>query len=154
VRTATPPPSVNERGIAAVVQEITRRGGQARVEQNGNRREVVVTGDGGEGEVRLVVRARTAGDWQTRASYGEPRAEEENPRTFWVLVHLGPGTTVRSYVVPEWWMLNDISERHDEYLRFREGARSLAPESDHHAIRTERVAEWLDRWDQIPVLPS
>ncbi|MGN6608166.1 MAG: hypothetical protein ACTHMS_14280 [Jatrophihabitans sp.] len=146
--------SVNDRGIAAVVKEVTERGGQARVVQDGNRREVVVTGPGGEGEVRLVVRARTAGDWQTRASYGTPMAEDEHPRAFWVLVHLGPGPAVRSYVVPEWWMLNDISEKHDEYLAFRSGTRPVNPDSDHHSIATNRVEQWLERWDQIPVLPS
>ena len=82
--------TVNERGIAAVIDEVTRRGGHGRVQQEGTKREVIVTGDGDTGAVRLVVRARTAGGWQTRASYGEPRAEEENPATFWVLVHLSP----------------------------------------------------------------
>ena len=143
--------TVNERGIAAVVAEVTRRGGHARVEQDGNRHEVIVTGDGDAGEVRLVVRARTAGTWQTKASYGEPRAEEEHPTTFWVLVHLALGTAL-CYVVPEWWIRNDISEMHDAYLRSRGGTRPVNPDSDHHAIGTDRVAQWLDRWDQLDVL--
>jgi hypothetical protein len=145
--------TVNERGIAAVVEEVTRRGGHARVELEGNKREVVVTGDGDAGEVRLVVRARTAGGWQTKASYGEPRAEEEHPTTFWVLVHLAPGTAF-CYVVPEWWIRNDISEKHDDYLRSRGGTRPVSPDSDHHAIGTERVAQWIDRWDQLHVLKA
>jgi hypothetical protein len=152
--------TVNERGIAAVVEEVTRRGGHARVEQDGNKREVVVTGDsdsdsdgGNPTEVRLVVRARTAGTWQTKASYGEPRAEEEHPTTFWVLVHLASGKAF-CYVVPEWWIRNDISEKHDDYLRSRGGTRPVSPDSDHHAIGTDRVAQWLDRWDQLPVLKT
>jgi hypothetical protein len=155
--------TVNERGIAAVVEEVTRRGGHARVEQDGNKREVVVTGDGdsdsdGKGDsdggaVRLVVRARTAGAWQTKASYGEPRAEEEHPTTFWVLVHLASGRAF-CYVVPEWWIQNDISEKHDDYLRSRGGTRQVNPDSDHHAIGTDRVAQWLDRWDQLPMLKT
>jgi hypothetical protein len=143
--------TVNERAIAAVVEEVTRRGWHARVEQDGNKREVVVTGDGDAGEVRLVVRARTAGTWQTKASYGEPRAEEEHPTTFWVFVHLALGTAL-CYVVPEWWIRNDISEKHDDYLRSRGGTRPGNPDSDHHAIGTDRVAQWLDRWDQLDVL--
>jgi hypothetical protein len=148
-----PPRTVNERGIEAVVEEVTRRGGRAQVEHTGSKREVVVTGEGGDGEVRLLVRARTAGTWQTRASFGEPRAEDEHPTTFWVLVHLSPGAA-QCYVVPDWWMRNDIYETHEEYLRWRSESRSLNPESDHHAIRTERVAQWLDRWDQLHVLQS
>jgi hypothetical protein len=144
----SPPSTVNERGIAAVVNEVTRRGGQARVERDGNRREVIVTCPGRAGELRLLVRARTAGDWQTRASYGQPRAEEEHPTAFWVLVHLGPGI-VQCYVVPEWWMQNDIYVAHEEYLGRHDGTRALNPDSDHHAIPTKRVAEWLDRWDQM-----
>jgi hypothetical protein len=144
---------VNERGIAAVVEEVTRRGGHARVERDGNKREVVVTGDGDAGEVRLVVRARIAGGWQTKASYGEPRAEEEHPTTFWVLVHLALGTAF-CYVVPEWWIRNDISEKHDDYLRSRGGMRPVSPDPDHHAIGTERVAQWIDRWDQLHVLKT
>ena len=144
---------MNELGIAAVVEEVTRRGGHARVEHEGNKREVVVTGDGDEGEVRLVVRARTAGGWQTKASYGVPSAEEENPTTFWVLVHLAQGRAF-CYVVPEWWIRNDISEKHDAYLRSRGGTRPVSPDSDHHAIGTERVAQWIDRWDQLHVLKS
>jgi hypothetical protein len=146
-------PTVNERALAAVVEEVTRRGGHARVEREGNKREVVVTGDGDGGAVRLVVRARTAGTWQTKASYGEPRAEEEHPTTFWVLVHLALGKAL-CYVVPEWWIRNDISAKHDDYLRSRGGTRPVSPDSDHHAIGTERVAQWIDRWDQLDVLKS
>ena len=145
--------TVNERGVAAVVEEVTRRGGHARVERDGNRREVIVTGDGDAGSVRLVVRARTAGGWQTKASFGEPTAEEEHPTTFWVLVHLARGTAF-CYVVPEWWIRNDISEKHDDYLRARGGTRPVSPDSDHHAIGTDRVAQWIDRWDQLHVLKT
>ena len=144
---------MNERGIAAVVEEVTRRGGYTQVERAGNTREVVVSGEGGGGEVRLLVRARTAGAWQTRASYGEPRVQDAYPTRFWVLVHLNRGTA-QCYVVPDWWMRNDIYEKHEEYLRAHGGSRALNPESDHHAIRTERVAQWLDRWDQLHVLRS
>ena len=153
---ASPPAlrlTVNDRGIAAVVEEVTRRGGHARVEHAGNSREVVVTGEGNDGQVRLLVRARAAGDWHTRASYGQPRAEDEHPTAFWVLVHLGPGGA-QCYVVPEWWMRNDIYDHHEEYLRSPGGARALSPDSDHHAIPTARVAQWLGRWDQLPVLRS
>ena len=139
---------MNDRGIAAVVEEVTRRGGRARVEPAGTTREVVVTGEDYDGEVRLLVRARTAGDWHTRASYGEPRAEDEHPGAFWVLVHLSPGTA-QCYVVPDWWMRNDIYDTHADSPRTHGGARALSPDSDHHAIRTERVAQWLGRWDRL-----
>jgi hypothetical protein len=56
--------------------------------------------------------------------------------------------------VPEWWIRNDISEKHDDYLRSRGGMRPVNLDSDHHAIGTERVAQWLDRWDQLRVLET
>ena len=152
-RTPATPLTVNERGLAAVVEEVTRRGGHALVEHAGTKREVVVTGESAEGRLRLLVRTRTAGDWQSRASYGEPRAPQEHSTTFWVLVHLGPGAA-QCYVIPEWWMRNDIYEKHEDYLRSHRGSRPVGHESDHHAIRTERVAQWLGRWDQLPVLRS
>lgn len=150
---AAPPLTVNERGLAAVVDEVTRRGGQAQVQQAERKREVVVTGPAAEGEARLLVRTRTAGDWQARASDGEPRAAEEHPTAFWVLVHLGPGSA-RCYVMPEWWIRNDIYEKHEDYLRLQGRSRAMSGESAPHAIRTERVAQWLGRWDQLPVLPD
>ena len=81
-------------------------GTESRVEHVGNAREVVVNGEGHDGQVRSLVRAR-----------------------------------------------NDICDKHEDYLRSHGGSRALGPDSDHHAIRTERVAQWLGRWDQLGVLP-
>ena len=67
-------------------------------------------------------------------------------------MHPSPGAA-QCYVVPEWWMRNDIYDTHAENLRSHGGSRALSPDSDHHAIRTERVAQWLGRWDQLSVLP-
>jgi len=139
---------VNERGITAVVAEVVRRGGKARVERYGNKKEIIATSDRGAGEVVLVVRARTWGDWQTSIAYGEPRKPEEHPTRFWVLVDLDPDAT-KFYIVPEWWIANDIHEKHQVYLDAHGGSRAVNDESNHHRIETERVSQWAGRWDQL-----
>jgi hypothetical protein len=77
------------------------------VERSGKKKEVIASTARG-GEVVLVVRVRTRGDWQTSITYGEPHAPEEHPTRFWVLVDLYPDVTY-FYIVPEWWMANDAS---------------------------------------------
>ena len=71
-----------------MIAEVERRGGRARVERVGNRKEIVATSDRGAGNVVLVVHARTKGDWQTSIDYGKPCPPEEHPTRFWVLVDL------------------------------------------------------------------
>jgi hypothetical protein len=101
-------------------------------------------------EVVLVVRARTRGDWQTSTTYGELSTPELVPSRFWVMVDLFPDTT-NFYVVPEWWIRNDIYEKHQAYLNEHGGLRAVNDESDHHRIWTERVQQWLGRWEQLRI---
>ena len=54
------------------------------------------------------------------------------------------------YVVPEWWMRNNIHETHQAYLDGTpDGLRRVNPDSHHHRITTERVSQWAGRWDQL-----
>jgi hypothetical protein len=131
---------VNDQAITAVIAEVVRRGGRARVERSGNKKEIIASSGRG-GEVVLVVRARTAGDWQSSIAYGEPRAHEEYPTRFWVLVDLYPEAT-NFYIAPEWRMANDIHEHHQAYLDAHCGSRAVNDDSNHHRIETARVGQW------------
>jgi hypothetical protein len=123
----------------------------ARRRRSGKKKEVIASTARG-GEVVLVVRVRTRGDWQISITYGEPRAPEEHPTRFWVLVDLYPDVT-NFYIVPEWWMANDIHKRHQAYLDAHGGSRAVNDDSNHHGIATTRVSQWAGRWDQLH-LPS
>ena len=145
------PANVNEQAIMAVIAEVGRRGGRARVERLGNKKEIIASGDRGAVEVVRVVHARTREDWQTSTTYGEPRAPEEHPTRFWVLVDLYPEAT-NFYIVPERWMVNNIHENHQAYLDPHGGSRAVNDDSIHHRIEAERVSQWAGRWDQLRVL--
>jgi hypothetical protein len=45
----------------------------------------------------------------------------------------------------------DIDADHQAYLARHGGRRAVNQESDHHAIRLERVALWESRWDLLGV---
>jgi len=98
--------------------------------------------------VLVAVRARTTGTWQTQASLGTPAPGDPPGDAFWLLVDLG-AAPAEFYVVPEWWMLDDIHRVHSHYLAEHGGRRAQTPGSDHHAISTARVSEWRDRWDLL-----
>ena len=149
-----PPPggasAVNERAIAAVVAELARRGAETRVERRGNRKEIIARGPGSNRDVVIMVRARTRGDWQAQASAGRVREPEAESSRFWIMVDLFADAT-NYYVVPEWWIQNDIHDKHQQYLAHHGGTRPLNEKSDTTKIETKRVVEWLDRWDQLSI---
>lgn len=142
--------AVNERAVAAVVDELVRRGAQVRVERRGNKKEIIARDPGSVREVVIMVRSRTRGDWQTQASYGRIREPEAVSSRFWVMVDLYKDAT-NFYVVPEWWIANDIHEKHQEYLAHHGGTRPRNDSSTSTKIETKRVEEWLDRWDQLQI---
>lgn len=98
--------------------------------------------------VLVAVRARTTGTWQTNASLGVPAPADRPGDAFWILVDLGASPN-EFYVVPEWWMLDDIHTHHQRYLASHGGTRAHNPKSDHHAIAKGRVSEWRDRWNLL-----
>jgi hypothetical protein len=71
---------------------------------------------------------------------------------FWVLVDLeqSPGPP-QFYIVPEWWIENDIYTVHQQLLVEHGGHRARTDESTHHAIEHSRIEQWRDRWDLLGV---
>jgi hypothetical protein len=140
--------AVNARAIDAFRSEVSRRGGQAAVRRSGNRNEVIVKAPGLVIEFLVSVRSRTSGDFQTSIAYRKARTAEEFPTRFWVFVDLFPEAT-NFYVVPEWWIQNNILEQHQLYLEAHHGERAVNDESMHHSIDTSRVAPWAGNWKQL-----
>ena len=56
------------------------------------------------------------------------------------------------FIHPQWAVLNDIHVNHQQYLDANGGHRIANDESDHHSIKTDRIAAGGGRWDLLPGL--
>jgi hypothetical protein len=137
-----------------VAAEIHRRGGYA-VTFSGNMKgiDLIASDVNHMRKIDIQVKTKTAGAWQTTILRGEERTDPGDERSFWVLVDLRPAGP-EYYVVPTWWMQNDIHTAHGEYLAKRGGNRAKNNESTHHAIPMGRVKQWKDRWDVLGIFPE
>lgn len=143
---------VGRAGEHLVTGEILRRGGYA-TPFAGNMPHVdVMAADKDQTRtVWIQVKTKRGGRvWQTSTTKGQPRAVEDVTDRFWVLVDLAVEDP-EYYVVPEWWMQNDIYTAHHQYLKQHGGQRAKSPDSTHHAITIARVQEWRDRWDLLEI---
>lgn len=140
---------VNELAKRHLVAELAARGVTAGV---GAGSAVTITRASSE-PVQLIVRAKRGPVWQASTTYGIPRSEPEQPEgRFWVLVDLRPDVPT-FWVVPEWWIQNDIHRDFSAYLARNGGRRKEGGDSTHHAITENRVAQWQDRWDLLQPKP-
>lgn len=139
---------VARRGIELVREEISRRGATPRPSSNSRDRNRLVVRRSDGSQLNAYVKTRTSGDWQTDQRRGRTREADPEETDFWILVDLSVDSA-DFYVVPEWWMENDIYEAHQEYLARHGGRRAVNPAATHHAIRTPRVARWRSRWDLL-----
>lgn len=79
----------------------------------------------------------------------EPPADETN---YWVFIDLGDlRASPRHWVVPDWWIRDDIYKAHMAYLERHGGKRPRNPDSTHHSIAESRLKEWEERWDILGI---
>jgi len=79
----------------------------------------------------------------------DPPANETN---FWVLVDLGDvNVSPRYWVVPDWWMRDNIYRSHEAWIASRGGTRPRNPDSTHHSIDETRLRQWGARWDILDI---
>lgn len=136
------PHQVGRAGERFVTGEILRRGGHAPT-FTGNMPAIdVLAAD--KQQVRTIwiqVKTKRGGrTWQTSITRGRVREPEGNPVRFWILVDLAH-TDPAYYVMPEWWIENNIREAHSQYLDRHGGQGAMTQDSTHHAIPLERVAK-------------
>jgi len=145
---------VGSAGEHFVAAEIHRRGGYA-VTFSGNMHDIdLLASDAGHDRViSIQVKTKTAGTWQTTTKRAVKGVAPELETKFWVLVDLGKEYP-EFYVVPKWWMENDIHEAHSNYLAKSGGHRVKNDASTHHAIPVAPIAAWKDRWDVLGILPA
>lgn len=139
-----------------VAAEIHRRGGYASFSQDTPRIEILATNTEQSRSVTIQVKTMTTHAWQVSIKRGRKREQPTEEDThFWIFVELKqPPAQPEFYVVPEWWIENDIHIAHEEYLAEHGGERPKTQESTHHAIPPWRVAQWRDRWDLLHLFPE
>ena len=104
--------------------------------------------------VYIQVKTKRSGTWQTSIDLG--RKIESKPKdetSFWIFVDLCKyNESPKYWIVPNWWMINNIFEKHQNFLERHGGSRPYAPESKHHAITEKDISEWKDKWDLLGIL--
>ena len=138
---------VGRAGEHFVAAELHRRGAYA-VTFAGNMPgiDVIASNHDQTRTVVIQVKSKTSGTWHSQYTRGRKREPLPDEIRFWVFVDLAedpPGY----YVVPEWWIENDIHREHQAYLARHGGVRPRNPDSTHHGIQRSRVMEWRERWD-------
>jgi hypothetical protein len=107
--------------------------------------------------IQIQVKTKKGGrSWHSSIVDCMAMEEPANPLDlikFWVFVDLGESNGVpRYWIVPDWWMRNDIYRAHQKYLGRHGGRRARNPDSTHHAIEERRLAEWQGTWDILGIL--
>lgn len=137
-----------------VAAEINRRGAYA-VTFAGNmpKIDIVASNVSRTREASIQVKTRRSGTWQTSTDEGRRRQRpRQDEKGFWVFVDLATdkGPPIY-YVVPDWWMRNDIYRAHRAYLKKHGGERAVNPRAKHHSIHLRRIAQWKNRWDVLKI---
>lgn len=134
-----------------VAAELNRRGAYA-VTFAGNmpRIDILASNFDQTRTISIQVKTRRSGTWHASINDGKKRKSSSNETNFWIFVDLEKeNASPAYYIVPEWWIQNDIYETHQAYLAKHHGTRALNPNSKHHGIAIKRVLKWRDRWDLL-----
>ncbi|MFA7407391.1 MAG: hypothetical protein WCY93_06070 [Anaerolineaceae bacterium] len=102
--------------------------------------------------VFLRVKTKRVGSWQSSIMDCQPMMPKSDELNFWVFVNLGNyDEHPKFWVVPDWWIKNNIYLAHQEYLNRHGGTRPVNPDSKHHSIDESRLYEWQNRWDILGI---
>ena len=103
--------------------------------------------------IHIQVKTKRGGrSWHSSIVGSQPMKPQANETNFWVFVDLGDlNASPRYWVVPDWWIRNDIYRTHKAYLDSHGGKRARNPDSTHHAIDERRLEEWQVRWDVLGI---
>jgi len=145
---------VGRAGEHFVVAEMNKRGAYA-VCFAGNMPtiDVMACDQGRSRNIHIQVKTKRGGrTWHASTLWGRPTTEPRDETVFWIFVDLGAeDATPRYWVVPDWWIRNDIHTAHQDYLIRHGGKRARNQESTHHSIDEQRLKKWLGRWDILGV---
>ena len=127
---------------------IEKRGGRnINLHKEGHKKFITFVSMKGK-QIKVTVRTKTYGDWQTSTTYGKASQENALENEYWVFVDLGMDP-FRFYPVPLWWITNNIYEVYETYLKRYGGHRKYNDESTHHKVTLERIRRWEGQWDKM-----
>jgi hypothetical protein len=141
-------------GRRFVAAELDRRGANAvTIEGKMPRIEILASNLDQSRTVRIHVKTRRGRIWHTSIERGRRMAKNPGETSFWMFVDLSRDDQSREYyVVPDWWMTNNIWEVFQAYLTKHGGVRPKTPGSKHYAIELKHIRQWKDRWDLLGIL--
>jgi hypothetical protein len=141
-----------------VVAELNKRGAHA-VTFAGNmpKIDIIACDQGQNRTVHIQVKTKRGGrTWHASSLDGslyQAPASSLDEKNYWIFVDLGDSETApRYWIVPDWWMRNDIYETHNAYLARHGGTRARNPNSHHHAIDEKRLTAWQGKWETLGIL--
>jgi hypothetical protein len=139
-----------------VAAELNRRGAYA-VTFAGNmpRIDILASNADQTRTVRIQVKGtknwRSSPDWQTTIKEGKRGHKPKEVDSYWILVDMKKEQP-RYFIMPEYWIRNDIQKAHSAYLKRHGGKRKINPDSLHHSINLKRVEQWQDKWEILDIL--
>lgn len=136
-----------------VAAELNRRGAYA-VTFAGNmpKIDILASDTDRERTISIQVKTRRTGTWHASTKDGRQAKRKKNEDRFWIFVDIEKVDSPPCYyIVPDWWMRNDIFKKFEEIKARHGGQRAKNPDSTHHGIRIKRVEQWKDRWDILKV---
>jgi hypothetical protein len=100
--------------------------------------------------VQIQVKTRRAGTWHTSNDEGQKLNRRPNETKFWIFVDISKmDASPDYYIVPDWWMRNNIQEACDAYIKKKKG--KITTESKHQSVDVKRIGKWKDRWDILRI---
>ena len=130
-----------------VAAELNRRGAYA-VTFAGNMPKIdILACDVDQKEtIQIQVKTRRTGTWHTSNDEGQKLKRRPKETKFWIFVDISKSNDPPEYfIVPDWWMRNNIQETHEAYLRKKRG--KITTKSKHHNVDVKRINKWKNRWD-------
>lgn len=137
-----------------VVAELNKRGAFA-VTFAGNmpKIDLIACNQGQSRTIHIQVKTKRGGrTWHSSIVGSKPMNPPADETDFWVFVDLGDlNASPRYWVVPDWWIRDNIYRTHQAYLDRHGGTRPRNPDSKHHSIDESRLTEWQGRWDILGI---
>jgi len=136
-----------------VKAELKNRGAFVEEKQFGRLKKVLATDAARRRTVELRIRAKRKDGWQAKTDEAKEVTAPPDPqcvKEFSVFVDLAG--TPRYWIVPDWWLGDDIHKAHQNYLQKHGGHRAQNDGSNHHSIKESRLAEWENKWDILDIL--
>ncbi len=141
------------RGRAFVKEELERRGATVLETRDGRVVFLEVVAPGSTRPVRVRVKTRQSGTWQTRVSDGTLDAPVTPIPTFWAFVDFTENLPV-VFIAPDRPLRRVLHESHQAYLKRHGGKRAVNQASDHHALRAPLIEHWRGSWDLLGLSQS